>query len=115
MIQKFARIILIGATLTAAMNLQAQPEESDIMQLIADMADKPENHAAIARYYQAQAEEARAEAELHKEMKETYSHSHAVMKGGAAPAVTSAHCDRLIELSLEAAEEFEALAAAHAQ
>lgn len=115
MIKKFARIVLIGATLTAAMQLQAQPEESEIMQLITEMADKPENHQSIARYYQAKAEEARAEAELHKEMKETYSHSHAVMKGVAAPQATGAHCDRLIELSLEAAEEFEALAAAHAQ
>ena len=115
MINKFARILLIGATLTTAMQLQAQSEESDIMQLITDMADKPANHQSISSYYQAKAEEARAEAAMHREMKETYSHSHAVMKGVAAPAATGAHCDRLIELSLETAEEFEALAAVHAQ
>ena len=107
--------LLVVASLTLAGYVGAQPAETPIIQLITEMADKPENHQAIAEYYRTMASNARAEAESHRTMKETYSHSHASMKGQPASRMTASHCDRLIELNLAAAEEFDALAALHTQ
>lgn len=109
-----ARIIFLGVFLSAAAHLQAQPVETPIIQLINEMADKPENHQSIAAYYKTMAEEARAKAAMHEEMKTTYGHDHQTMKNQAASTLTGPHCDRLIELSLAEAEEYEALAALHA-
>lgn len=106
------RILFLGTILFAALHANAQPEEAPIIQLINEMADKPEHHLSIARYYKTMAEEARAEAEMHKSMKASYGHDHASMKGQAG-GMTAAHCDRLMELSLASAEEYEALAALH--
>ena len=108
-----ARIIFLGAVLTVTAHLQAQPAEAPIIQLINEMADKPENHQSISTYYKTKAAEARAEAEMHKTMKSTYKHDHAQFKGMPAAQSTDAHCDRLMELSLAEAEEYEALAALH--
>lgn len=107
------RIIFLGAILAASVYLQAQTEEAPIIQLINEMAEKPENHQSISTYYKTMAAEARAEAEMHKTMKSTYKHDHAQFKGMPAAQSTDAHCDRLIELSLAEAAEYEALAALH--
>lgn len=44
------------------------------------MADKPENHLAIAAYYRTLAGDALAEAEKHKAMRNTYRHDHQKFK-----------------------------------
>jgi len=109
------QILLLGAILVAAVHVNAQPEEAPIIQLINEMADKPENHQAIASYYRTMATNARAEAGMHRTMKESYSHSHATLKGQPGARMTASHCDRLIELNMSAAAEFDALAALHAE
>ena len=108
------RIIAIGVMLTGAVSVSAQAAEDPIIALINSMADRPENHQAIATYYETKAEEAREEAAMHEAMKKTYRHDHLQMKGQPASGMTDAHCDRLIELSLASAEEYEAFAALHA-
>lgn len=92
---------------------QTQPTEAPIMELLNSMADKPEDHTAIADYYRKKAGKAREEASLHEKMKEKYHHSHAQMKGMAAGKSTQKHCERVIKLQQSVAEEYDALAELH--
>ena len=111
---KSHRVLLMGAILAASFHINAQPEDAPIIELINSMADKPENHLAIANYYKQMAEEARAEAAMHEAMKTAYSHDHGFeMKGQPPGKITEAHCNRLIKLAEETAAEYEALAALH--
>jgi len=92
---------------------QAQVAEAPIMELLNSMADKPEDHRAIADYYRKMADKAREQASLHEKMKDKYRHSHAQMKGMAAGTATQKHCDRVIKLQQSVAEEYDALAELH--
>ena len=92
---------------------QTQPAEEPIMELLNSMADKPEDHKAIADYYRKKAGEAREEASLHEKMKDKYRHSHGQMKGMAAGKSTQKHCERVIKLQQSVAEEYDVLAELH--
>lgn len=92
---------------------QTQPAEEPIMELLNSMADKPEDHKAIADYYRKKAGEAREEASLHEKMKDKYRPSHAQMKGMAAGKSTQKQSERVIKLQQSVAEEYDALAELH--
>jgi hypothetical protein len=74
------------------------------------MADTPEEHAALARYYQAKAEEARAEMRRHERMGRVY-------VGGKSPQrrLMQTHCRNISKRYSDVAEEYEALAKLHEQ
>lgn|GEM_PF-762145 len=91
---------------------QTQPAEEPIMELLDSMADKPEDHKAIADYYRKKAGEAREEASLHEKMKDKY-RPHAQMKGMAAGKSTQKQSERVIKLQQSVAEEYDALAELH--
>ncbi|MAC33768.1 hypothetical protein [Parahaliea mediterranea] len=106
--------LLFAATLAAPFQLHAQAtDEAPIMELLDTMAEKPEQHQAIADYYRKMAAEARNEASLHEKMKGTYRHSHAKFKGQPAGQATERHCKRVVELQQSMAEEYDALAELH--
>lgn len=112
---KASWVILLCAMFAVAVPVYAQqPTEEPIVKLLNDMADKPENHLAIAAYYRTLAGDALAEAEKHKAMRNTYRHDHQKFKSGAATGQSMArHCDRLTKLQEETAAEYEALAKLH--
>lgn len=103
----------IAAVLAAPFQAHAQTEEAPIIELLNSMADKPEQHQAIAAYYRKMASKARAEVSFHENMKGTYRHSHARLKGQPAGRATEKHCNRMIDLQQSMAEEYEALAELH--
>lgn len=117
---KFSKLffnLIVATALVISFQTQAQaqtqPAEEPIMELLNSMADKPEDHKAIADYYQKKADKAREEASLHEKMKGQYQHNHAQMKGTAAGNLTKKHCERVIKLQNSLAEEYDALAELH--
>lgn len=113
-LMKTSWIILMAALFVFAAPLHAQPVEEPIVKLLNEMSEKPEHHLAIAVYYRTLAAEARTEAKKHEAMRNTYQHDHQRLKTGM-PARQSMrrHCDRLIELHRETANEYEELAKLH--
>lgn len=113
---KFFYTLLITTTvLVISFQSQAQPyvTEEPIMELLSGMADKPEDHKAIANYYRNLASEAMAEASLHEKMKEKYRHNHDLMKGRSFGKTTQRHCNRIIKLQESVVKEYNALAELH--
>lgn len=112
---KVSWVIMLCAMFAVAVPVHAQqPAEEPIVKLLNDIADKPENHLAIAAYYRTLAGEALAEAEKHKAMRNTYRHNHQKFKTGVGTGQSMArHCDRLIKLQEETATEYEDLAKLH--
>jgi hypothetical protein len=110
----YALFILVTAVVVS-IQTQAQPQvtETPILELLNNMADKPEDHKAIADYYRKMAAQAKEEAGLHEKMKVKYNHDHGKMKGMAASGNTKKHCERIIKLQQSVAEEYEALAKLH--
>ena len=112
---KASWVMMLCAMFAVAITVYAQqPTEEPVITLLNDIADKPENHLAIAAYYRTLAREALAEAETHKTMRNTYRHNHQAFKSGTATDQTLArHCDKLVKLKEEAATEYEELAKLH--
>lgn len=105
--------LFIAAVLAAPLQLYAQMEEAPIIELLNSMADKPQEHQAIADYYRKMAGEAKDQALLHENMKGSYRHSHAKYKNLPIGRATGKHCSRIVELQRSMAAEYEALAEVH--
>jgi len=116
---KFSKLfftIILAAALAVSFQTQAETQaaEEPILELLSRMADKPEDHKAIADYYRKMASKAREEAGLHEKMKGKYSrHDHGQTKGAATGLSNQKHCDRVIKLQQSVAEEYDALAVLH--
>lgn len=110
---KFLWIILLSGFFATAISATAQPDHTSVLELVGEMADKPEHHQAIAEHYKSMAENARSEAEQHDKMRNSYKHSHAKLKGQPASKSTDRHCKRLVELNQSLAKEYDALAELH--
>lgn len=108
-------VLLFAAALsTAAPMIVQAAEEEPIVALIGEMAQKPENHQAIAVYYRTVAAEARADAAKHAAMRGKYRHYHPDSKfGGDSNAAMSRHCDKLSKNFQSTAEEYDSLAKLH--
>tara|TARA_R110001583_G_scaffold2388_7_gene17371 strand:- start:1320 stop:1682 length:363 start_codon:yes stop_codon:yes gene_type:complete len=105
--------LLLAVIVVAPFQLHAQTDETPIMELLNNMADKPEHHQAIADYYRKMASEARDQAGLHEKMRRTYRHSHAKFKGQSAGQATKQHGKRVIDMQQSIAAEYDALAELH--
>jgi len=82
---------------------------ADIEEMIAS-AKTPADHEAIAAYFDKQAADAKAKAEEHRKMGESYK------KGGGALAEKThfhEHCEALVKIYNQAAKDYAAMAAAH--
>jgi len=77
-------------------------------QFLVDWSNTPEEHADMARFYTGKAQEARQEAARHREMGERYGETK--MKDRR---MQKEHCDRIVSLHLQMADEYEALGRNH--
>lgn len=107
MMTRIAMALLIGAVALAP-GLAMAEEGTSLEQAAVEMADTPEEHAALARHYRAKAEEARAEMRRHDRMGRVYT-------GGKSQHrnLMRTHCRNISERYSNVAEEYEALAKLH--
>ena len=77
-------------------------------ELAAQLASTPEQHKAVASYYRGKAAEARAEAQTHQKMGQTYSGGKYTQK-----KKMEEHCANLSATYESLAKEYDALAADH--
>jgi len=100
------------ATLAAGCLLALAPtagwaQSSDnLVQVLVDSATTPAQHQALARYFRAQAADAKALADTHQAMSKSYSG-----KPGELRNMTK-HCDQIAKLNQDLVAQYEALAKA---
>ncbi len=107
-------VTLAAAGLCATLALPsfgiAEDKEPMSIESMAEAAAKtPEQHQALAAYYQGKAKDARAEAQRHVGMAESFGSSHA---GVGQPAM-KLHCDSLAKAAQQQAADYDAMAAEH--
>jgi len=102
------------ALMVAAMVLGASPPaqagegEGNLVELLVESADTPQEHQALAAYFRDLAGQRRAEAARHRSMAKHY--------GGQKETTRRQgmeHCDRLVGLNEDEAAQYEALAKLH--
>jgi hypothetical protein len=107
MISRISIALLVGALALPA-GWAAANDTHSLEQLVVEMAQTPEQHAALAKHYRAKAEEARTEARSHEAMGRGYG-------GGkiAERQQMQGHCKKLSESFTAVANEYDALAKLH--
>lgn len=102
--------LLLGAVIS--LPVYANPENSDeqTIDLMAEFADKPEQHQALAKYYKAESVKAQKKVELHRQMRKNYI---GYAKTPDAPSALKAHCDELIKADEATIKAYDAMAAEH--
>lgn len=80
--------------------------DSGLLQILVDSAKTPAEHQALARYFQAQAADAKALAERHQKMAKSYSGKPGELRN------MNKHCDQIAKLNLDLAAQYEAMAKA---
>ncbi len=88
---------------------QAATAGHSLEAVLAETADTPDEHKALANHYRAKAEEARATAENHRSMAKHYSGKPALAQAGKK------HCAQIADGADEQAAAYDALANAHDQ
>lgn len=100
---------LVSAFFAAALfvaPLAATAQDQTLEQLVIEMASTPAQHAAIARYYLTEAEEARQQTKRHEQMASAYNK-------GRTGGPMGGHCQRLAQKYTEIAQEYAQLAQLH--
>lgn len=77
-----------------------------LLQAMVDGASTPAQHQALARYFRAQAAEAKALAETHQAMSRSYSGKPGEIRN------MNKHCDQIAKLNQDLAAQYESLAKA---
>ena len=85
-------------------------DTDQLEQLVVKMATTPAHHLALADYYRANADTARAEAHRHRSMAITYRSGKIRNR-----QLMGTHCDRIVSAQEALAKEYEELAALHEQ
>ena len=103
-------LALMAAAMLLAVSplVQAGEGEGNLVELLVESADTPQEHKALAAYFHDLAENRRAEAARHRSMAKYY--------GGqkeTARQQGKEHCDRLVRLNEDEAAQYEALAKLH--
>jgi len=105
---KIAMGLLFGVlALSPGVSLADEGNQS-LEQLVVEMATTPEEHAALARYYHAKAEEARAEMRSHEGMGRSYGGGKIIQK-----QQMKRHCQNISEKYSVIAKDYDALAKLH--
>lgn len=107
----FSAFVLSTALLLPAYSMAADTVSTPIEKLISEIADKPEQHQAIATYYKEKIVEAKEDLAVHTKMRAAYQMGSA--KNQDAMAGMRKHCDKLISNAESNIKEYEALAAEH--
>jgi predicted RNase H-like nuclease (RuvC/YqgF family) len=82
------------------------PAGNSLVQAMVESASTPAEHQALARYFRAQAAEAKALAELHQSMSRSYSGKPGEIRN------MNKHCDQIAKLNQDLAAQYESLAKA---
>jgi hypothetical protein len=109
MVSRLAVAFVLLASLALAPGFAvAQEEAPSLEQVLAETADTPAEHAALAGYYRGKADEARALARRHKSM------GHAYVGGKSAQKQHfQNHCRKITEQQEKIAQEYDAMAKLH--
>jgi len=105
--------LMLTSLLSLPIMTLAEASQTPIERLVEELAEKPEHHVAIARYYRDKAAEAQKELAHHRAMRKAYESSSFNPKNPTNPISMLAHCDRLISQYEVAVTEYEQLAAEH--
>jgi hypothetical protein len=94
--------------LAPAMGWAQAPVGGDegLLQVLVDSAKTPAEHQALARYFRAQAADAKALAETHQAMSRSYSGKPGELRN------MNKHCDQIAKLNQDLAAQYEAMAKA---
>jgi hypothetical protein len=115
MIRRLSTLALAACLVAAAGAVRAL-EPADPTQAI-ESATTPADHEALAAYYEGEAKQARAKADEHRRMAAAYRSFRvpAGTKGNRSglQRTMPGHCDRVVASYTAAADEYEAMAAAH--
>jgi flagellar biosynthesis/type III secretory pathway protein FliH len=104
--------LVLGAALTFPVIVVAsEPNHAPIEKLITEMADKPDQHHAIAHYYKDKIVEAKKDLAEHTKMRKAYEVGYA--KNQTAMEGMRKHCDKLISNAESNIKEYEAMTAEH--
>ena len=104
---RISAALLCGAiALTPALGLANA--DASLEELVVEMAETPQQHAALVRYYQAKAEEARAEASRHDQMGDAYQGAKLAQRKRM-----SEKCQTISERYTSMAKEYDELAKLH--
>lgn len=104
----FSVVLLVAPSLPAAAQPLAEGEAA-LERVLAESADTPAEHQALARHYRARAAKAREKAESHRWMAAHYG-------GSLKPAIAAEqrqHCEQLARGYGDQAEVFDQLATGH--
>ena len=77
-----------------------------LLQVLVDSANTPAQHQALARWFRAQAADAKALADAHQAMSRSYSGKPGDLRN------MNKHCDEIVKLNQDLAAQYEALAKA---
>jgi len=105
MTTRFAVALLLGALALSPGSAAAEEQADSLEQIVVEMADTPAEHAALAKHYRAQADQARALAKRHLSMGRAY-------VGGKSTQGRQFqnHCRKIAEQQEAMAQEYDALA-----
>lgn len=109
MVSRIAGVLAATMFVLAPGSTQAEGDSDALEPLVIEMADTPKVHTALARHYDAEAQEARAEERRHQRMAESYSRRKVSLRW----IEERRHCERLSQKYADIAEEYEALAKLH--
>ena len=101
--------LISGILMTPGITV-AQNDDTGLEHVVAEMADTPAEHEALARHYTALAAEARQDTRRHEQLASVYTHARR-----GANAQLSNHCRRLAAKYGEIAAEYDEIAKLHAQ
>jgi len=105
--RKIAVALLLG--MLAYWPAIAVAEDASIEELAVGMADTSEDHAALAKYFHAQAATTRQQGSVHEGMAKRYSRHTKLVQAGQM----NQHCKKLAANDASSADEYEALAKLH--
>jgi len=105
---KLAAFLLVGALALSPGVSQAAEGGHSLEQLAVEMVHTAEQHLALARHYHAKAEEARAEAQRHKNMGKSYGGGKFTQRQRM-----KRHCESLSDKYTATADDYDALAKLH--
>jgi len=108
MMRRIAAAMATMALAVLPMAALADGADQALEQLAVEMASTPAQHQALAKYFEARADEARAEASRHESMAKTYAATKTSQR-----AEMRRHCDALVKEYTEMAKQFDALAELH--
>ena len=103
-IASLAAGFLMALAPAAAWAQAAAGGNASLLQVMVDSAHTPAEHQALARYFRAQAADAKALAEAHQSMSRSYSGKPGELRN------MNKHCDEIEKLNQQLSAQYEAMA-----